>query len=290
MNRRVRIGIIIAVIGVILVVGGVYVLNRVVIQSLAPPPPPTPRPITARAVITTHDVAMGTILRAEDVTILEIPVGIAPWNALSEVGDALGRITKVPLVGGEMVLEHHLADPTNVSHDLAFIIGDDQVQMAFPATDLMSTLNILQPGDVVDILVSIDKQVPVVEAGRERTTPEGEQQQEARLFTFDALQAIQIQAIVVDVVTQSRGGGVSASVGGEAQPTPTPQPSEIQVRAYLLALSPQDALVLKNLRDDGGRFDIVLRSPTSTQLFELSPVFSEYLIDRYELTIEEVGR
>jgi len=279
----------VAVIGVILVVGGVYVLNRLVIQSLAPPPPPTPRPITARAVITTHDVAMGTILRAEDVTILEIPVGIAPWNALSEVSDALGRITKVPLVGGEMVLEHHLADPTNVSHDLAFVIGDDQVLMAFPATDLMSTLNILQPGDIVDILVSIQEQVPVEEVGRERPTGE-EPQKEARLFTFDALQGIQIQAIVVDVVTQSRGGGVSASVGGEAQPTPTPQPSEIQVRAYLLALSPQDALVLKNLRDDGGRFDIVLRSPSSTQLFALSPVFSEYLIDRYELTVEEVGR
>ena len=54
----------------------------------------------------------------------------------------------------------------------------------------------------------------------------------------------------------------------------------------LLALDPQDALVLKHLKDSGAIVDIVLRSPTSRQLFELEPVMPEYLVDRYKLEFE----
>jgi pilus assembly protein CpaB len=66
-------------------------------------------------------------------------------------------------------------------------------------------------------------------------------------------------------------------------PTPTPVPPEIEPQAILLALSPQDALVLKHLKDAGGVIDIVLRAPTSSQLFEPEPVMPDYLKDRYEL-------
>ena len=52
-----------------------------------------------------------------------------------------------------------------------------------------------------------------------------------------------------------------------------------------MALSPQDALVLKHIKDAGGIIDIVLRAPTSEARFELSPVMAEYLRDRFELVI-----
>jgi hypothetical protein len=151
--------------------------------------------------------------------------------------------------------------------------------MAFPSTDLMSGLNVLQRGDNVDIFASI-----TVEVSPTNTTPgvgtTNEQQPEERLFTFDAFQRVQISAIVADVITQS---GSSASVPGQAQPTPAP--SSIKIKAYLLALDSQDALVLKHLRDAGAIFDIVLRSPTSNELFDVSPVTEEYLLQRYNLQI-----
>jgi hypothetical protein len=42
---------------------------------------------------------------------------------------------------------------------------------------------------------------------------------------------------------------------------------------------------LKNLQDTGAMFDIVLRSPTSADLYDLKPVFSEYLIDLYQFDV-----
>ena len=59
-------------------------------------------------------------------------------------------------------------------------------------------------------------------------------------------------------------------------PTATPQPSDVEPEAFLLALDPQDALVLKHIIDSGGVIDIVLRAPTATVRFELSPVMADH--------------
>ena len=214
-------------------------------------------------------------------TLIDVPVALAARNAISDITRAVGRITTVHLIQGELLMEHHLADPTNISHDVGYIIGDDQVLMAFPADDLMSNLNVLQRGDVVDILASltIEMEVAKVEPGQITITGEEETETITRVFTFDANQRIQLSAIVADVVMEEQ-----ADIPvGEAQPTP--QPSEVKVRAYLLALSTQDALVLKNLIDSDATFDIVLRSPTSSELFAVSPVTLEYLVEQYQLEI-----
>ena len=279
MNRRVLIGIVIAVVGVGLIALGILAINTVLRQSFAPPAQPTPViEATTDIIITTHDLAIGSVINREDIQIATVPVSMVPRDALLSIETTLGKITMVHLIQGEMVLQHHLADPTNISHDIGYIIADDQVLMAFPATDLMSGLGVLQRGDNVDIFASMTVEVsPTTLAPAPGTTTE---QEEAitRLFTFDAFQRIKITAMVVDVVVESE-----SNTPGQAQPTPNP--ADRRVRAYLLAMTAQDALVLKHMRDTGAIFDIVLRSPTSNELFDVSPVTVEYLLQRYELQI-----
>lgn len=284
---------IIAVVGIVAVVAGVFLISTVLRQSVSPLPQATPLPpSTESVVVVTHDVPIRALLRVQDLTLVEVSVEFAPPNALNEISEALDRITKIPLVAGEIVMEHHLVDPTNIKRDLAFVIGDDQVLMAFPATDLMSQIDLLQPGDIVDILVSIEQPVLPGQAGSGGIFGE-EAEEEDELFTFSALQRVEISAVVIEIKPArqtSSATSSTASIGlteAEAtpQPTPTPQPSEIEPQAILLALSPQDALVLKHLKDAGGVIDIVLRAPTSELIFELNPVMSEYLKDLYELVI-----
>jgi pilus assembly protein CpaB len=293
-NPRARTGIILAVIGILLAISGIFVINGIVRRSLSPLPAATqPPPITEAVVVTTHDIAPGTVLKPADLTTIDLPVGFAPAQALRSVETAAGRITKIQLVGGEMVMPHHLADPTNVQHDLAFVIEDSQVLMAFPTTDLMSSINILQRGDLVDILASIEEPVLPQQAGVNPQTGEATKP-ESTLFTFDALQRVQISAMIVEIVqsrstssTLSSGSSSLTGEGGTPQPTPTPAPSQVEAKAVLLALAPQDALVLKHLKDAGATFDIVLRAPSSNQLFESKPVSPQYLQDRYELEISK---
>jgi len=279
LNRRVLIGIIIAVVGVGLIALGIVAINSVLKQSFTPPAQPTPIvESTTEVILTTHDLAVGSVINREDVQTSSVPVSLVPRDALLSIEAALGKIVTAHLIQGEMVLEHHLADPSNVSHDIGYIIADNQVLMAFPATDLMSGLGVLQRGDFVDILASLTVEISPTTIAPAPGVNAGNEEKLTRTFSFDALQRVEISGMVVDVVTES---GTAA----EGSPQPTPNPADMRVRAYLFALNPQDALVLKNLRDVGATFDIVLRSPTSKELFDVSPVTEEYLLQRYELQI-----
>jgi pilus assembly protein CpaB len=289
-----RRGIILAVLGVGLAIIGIFAVTRLLGSTSAPAPAPTAiPPITVPVVVTTHDIQIRSLISEEDLEIIEVPVELATFNAIGDIESVVGKIAMISFVSGEMVFEHHLADPTNTTENFAFIIEDDQVLMAFPATDLMTEINILQAGDLVDILATVEQKVTIGDAGVTSALEDEEKEPEEVMFTFSALQQIEISAIVVEIIPRRGSASASGSATGtasqdetEIQPTPTPDPAEINAQAILLALDPQDALILKNIKDTGGIIDIVLRSPTSNQIYDLSPVTSDYLRDRYELVIE----
>jgi len=278
-----RRGLLYIVAGIIIVLIGILVVGRLLQNMLIPaatPPPPTP--VKEQVLVTSRGVALGTVLSPGDLTIVELPVELVPLNRLTDPEQAIGKVVMDSMVAGEMVLPHRLAEASNVvDRTLAVDIGDDQVLLAFPILDLMSQLNILRKGDVVDIFVTLPATVETGAGG------EGEQ----KLFTFDAMQRVTLTAIVIDIVAEGATVPTPPPVltpGAAQTPLPPPEPyrNTTQPVALLLAMDPQDALVLKNLKDVGATFDLVLRSPTSTELFDTVPVTDEYLIERYRLEVQ----
>jgi len=293
-SRR-AIGILIAIVGIGVALIGLFAVRQILMTSLTPPTAPTQEAAaTEKVVVVTRDFEVGDMMSDNGVKLVDMPVELIPRNAMGDIEGVVERMVKARLVTGEIVQSHHLADPTNISHDIGYIMSDKMVMMAFPADDLMSSLNVLERGDLVDILVSIEKEVEVVEGGTDATPGDGEpvinvdEEQEilSRMLTFDAMQATDISAVIADIEYEE-GRAASVSLGEDSEiPASTDQmPSSIRVRSYLLILNPQDALLLKHLIDIGGKFDLVLRAPTSDQLFDLQTVMSEYLIDRYQLEI-----
>lgn len=279
--------ILIILAGVILVGVGIfasyYLIQRYRAQQL--PAIIEEEPVTTTVVVLTRDLSLGDRIELEDITLSVVPIEVAPRNALQAVEDAIGKIIKTDMIQGEMVLSHNLADPTNNNKDLSFILGDDHVLLAFPADDLMSRESMIQRGDIVDIFATITQNViPTEEETVGEVTPvEGEEEEEepvTRTFTLDTMQRVQVTALVLEVIDE--GNQANTAVGEGTQATPEP---ETRIRAYLFALDPQDALLLKHLKDTGAIFDIVLRAPTSTVEFELTPVTEEYLIELYGLDV-----
>lgn len=247
-------------------------------------PPPAPTAVTEKVLVTTRGLAAGSVLTPSDLTLRDIPIELVPISRLTDPVQAIGKITTVSMVAGEQVLPHHLLDATNViDRNLAFTLEDDQVLLAFPITDLMSNLNILKRGDLVDILVSIKQ---TIKSDDPLTLEEDPVE---RLYTFNSMQRVNITAVIVDILDEAAAQepAAQATPGAQAIPQAPPEPSRANSVpiALMLALNPQDALVLKHLKDSGATFDIVLRSPNSTQLFDLVPVTSEYLTDLYGLQI-----
>jgi pilus assembly protein CpaB len=275
----------IAIAGFILIAVGIFFalrfLNINPIGGMTEPPP-TPAPeATMQAVFAIRDVPMGTVLSAEDVKMAEIPIKYAPRDIVGTLEEAIGKISKTDMVEGEMLLKHYLVDPTGVSsYDVAYILDDNHVLMAMPATDLMSREVIIKRGDIVDIMVSIQESLetvttegePTVEGETPATETTGPQQ-----ITFTVSQRLGISAIVIDIVQDP-----NAQTPPE---DPNPNRNQVVVQAYLIALNPQDALVLKYLKDIGGIFEFVIRAPTSTGQFELTPVTSEFIKELYGLDL-----
>ena len=55
----------------------------------------------------------------------------------------------------------------------------------------------------------------------------------------------------------------------------------------MLKIDPQDAVVLKYLRDSVGSIDLALRSETNSTLFDTQPVNINYLVLRYGIVLPQ---
>ncbi|MBC7241288.1 MAG: Flp pilus assembly protein CpaB [Anaerolineae bacterium] len=207
-------------------------------------------------VVASRAIAVRSVLAAEDLQLTKLPVSAVPEGAVSRLEDAVGKITMVDLYAGEVILSQRLLDPNTVTGDgrLALFITEDEVLVAIPANQLLSQVNVLKPGDHVDLLFSLD--VPV----RTGTQAAGEEKQ----VTFSLLQNLTIAAII--------RSGASA----ENPQSGTPQ-------ALLLTVNPQEALVLKYMIDAGATADVVLRAPGVERPFPVEPVDMDYVIDQYRI-------
>ena len=231
--------------------------------------------VKTTVVVLTKDLYLGDRVESDDVTLTSVPIEIAPRDVMTNLEDVVGRIVKTDLVQGEMVLLHNLADPTNNTYDLSFVLADDHVLMAFPAEDLLSRENMVKRGDIVDIFATFTEEVKTV--GDTGTTDENAEP-ELRTFTVDTMQNLNITALILEVIQGDSDPSLLGTGGGTTTTAP-------DIRAYLLALNPQDALILKHLKDTDATFDLVLRSPTSNIRFDLTPVTEEYIIEFYGLEI-----
>jgi hypothetical protein len=151
-------------------------------------------------------------------------------------------------------------------------MSETHVLLAFPASDLMSRQSIIKRGDIVDIFATLTTTLETEDETGEVTT-------ESTSVTFDSMQHLDITAMVVDIVTED---GTRTGDPGEDENVPR---QRVIIQAYLLALDPQNALTLKYLKDTGSIFDFVVRAPTSTGQFNLTPITNEYIKELYGLEI-----
>jgi Flp pilus assembly protein CpaB len=250
----------------------------------------TPR---VQVVVAARAVPLRAQLTEADLRLAEFAVETVPQGALASVPDAVGRITMVELYPGEPVLAQRLVDPNYVSGDgrTALVLAPEEILMAFPATDLLSTLTVLKPGDRVDLYISLE-----IPWGRELAATGAAATTAAtagtgavtELTTFIVLQNVGIAALPGSIPEQAPEEQAAAGlIPGDTQPQQ--QAATQPPTAILFTMAPQDALVLKYIMDKGAVQSIVLRAPGADTPFETEPVNIDYVINRFNLPTE-IGR
>jgi Flp pilus assembly protein CpaB len=278
LNTKTR-GIILAFFGLVLLTASI-VAGYIIIQnniSKQNDEPAQENQTKVKVIIVAHDMFLGDLIVEGDVVEKEIPIDLAPRDVITNMTDAIGKFLKTDMVEGEMLFSHNLANPTNVNHDLGYILADDHVLFALSVNDLMTNESIIQRGDIIDVFVTLPETTKIQD---EET---GEMKDATRNFTFDGMQATEITALVAAVVQKENAD--QGTTKTDEENTSPPTRAQIKVKGYLLALNPQDALILKHFKDSGAVFDLVIRAPTSTMQFDLTPVTQEYIIELYGLEI-----
>jgi pilus assembly protein CpaB len=206
--------------------------------------------------VATRDIPVSAVLAAGDVTVRQVPPEVVPEGAATDPKDAVGMVTTAAVARDEIILRSRLLKPDYVGPQVAFVMDPKKVVVAFPTIDLLSSIDILRPGDRVDMMFSfpLSKMNPDVQE---------------MVNTLTILSDVQVAAVV-------RAAGGQANQPGQA--------SAGAPKALLLALDPQDALTLKFLRDNGASADFALRSPVAPSgPFTTVPVDGDYIMQRFKL-------
>ena len=214
--------------------------------------------VRTEVVIAAREIGVRQLVKAQDLDFQQMPIDLAPPGAIKAEDDAVGKVAMSTIFKGEVLVEGRLTGPTITEENVALVMEEDRLVFALPILDLMSSIEVLKAGDKVDVLASIE--VEKEEAGE----AEGEAEEELR--TADTLQNVELSAIVVSMVRNKEGEEV---------------PDE--PKAILIALKPQDALVLKHLIDADAIIDLALRAPTREEPFETEMVNPDYILDRFKL-------
>ena len=216
-----------------------------------------------QVVVAARDVPANNLLIPADLEVKEVPDQFIPATSLSDMNEALDKVTTVNLSTGEVLQASRLITPNvTVAENLAFTIPAGKVVMAMPAVDLMSKSGILKANDKVDVHVTM------------KVASSGSDSSES-FTTISALQSLTITAIVVSQLDLPEGPSAPGS-SSDSSKSPTP---------LLFALDPQDALVLKYMLDTGSIVSLVLRASKDDELSRTEPVDLPYLSDKYNFTV-----
>ncbi len=237
-------------------------------------------PIASQMVVVANSpIAAGSIIRVDWVALTERDQ--IPSGAIVNPDDVIGRKALADIAPNEVIrvqdVEQEAQGPSRSD------IPADKIAVALPADDILSKWGAVVPGDHVDVLFTLDviletdmypEDVLRVEEGEVLQRLERDE-------SLDHVSVLTLQNLeVLQIIEEPE---VPLEEGQQAQD----QVVSVPRRAMILAINPQDAVLLKYLRDTEGILDVALRSPDNGTLFNAEPVNINYLVLRYGIVLPE---
>lgn len=108
---------------------------------------------TQPVVVASADLALGTELKKEDLTVINFPEGQAPEGSFSSPSEVLGRGIIVPIVKNEPVLKAKLASK-EAGFGLPTVIPDGMRAVSVRVNEVIGVAGYVLPGTRVDVLAT----------------------------------------------------------------------------------------------------------------------------------------
>ena len=197
---------------------------------------------TVSVLVPRETIPQRTLLRAEMLTQITVPVDVRHPQAVTSLGQAVGKVSKQNLVAGEQLLASKLSSQKEES-GLALVIPADQRAVSVEVSEITGSGGLILPGDRVDVLAVCTTRIEANTSGRDG---EDETVSENAGADSDVPQhaggdlsrvATPLQNVVVLAVAQTINGSApqNEDEDGDTQP---------EAKTVTLAVAPDDAQTL----------------------------------------------
>jgi Flp pilus assembly protein CpaB len=211
---------------------------------------------TVSVIVSVSDIAPYVAINTGMVTLMDVPATMAPKEYVANIEDVIGKMSLAPITLGEILVTPRLIDPTDPNTPVLYTMNPDEVLVTVPTIALAGQLGLLSVGQHIDIAYTGEF------AYKDEN---GEVTSDSAPTTFLSLQNLEIKGLLSRSIAKD---GIS----------PAPD-------AILLAVAPQEALILKYLIDAGAPMDFLLRAPGNNSLLAVTPVDEQFLTDYFQLDV-----
>ena len=205
----------------------------------------------ASVVVAESTIPQHTRITAEMMTTQDLPVDAIHPEALRNVGDAVGGISRAEIVRGEQVLSSRVATE-EMRASLSYRVPETMRAIAIPTAEVAGVSGFISPGDRVDVLVTYD-QFP------EGEVEEDEEEVRAIVTAYTIMQNLQVLAV----------GELTHEQDNEERNL---------VNSLTLLVNPEQAEVLVYAIRAGSFLHLTLRSPLDDEIIDLD----YYNIENFE--------
>jgi pilus assembly protein CpaB len=207
-------------------------------------------------VVAAQEIPERTQIQPPMLLVKDWPVEVVPPGVISNTQEAIGKFAVEKIYPGEPIFRAKLGGPKEAK-TLSYAIPAGMVAVAVPATAISSVAGAIQPGDYVDVLLSIG--VSVSDALGNKS--------EEQYTTQLTLQDVEVLRV---------GPWTAAPKAGQ------PQAAAESYANITLLLNRQDALVMKYIREKGA-VDFALRPVNDHETFTTDAVILTYVVERFKL-------
>jgi pilus assembly protein CpaB len=222
--------------------------------------------LTGPMVVASVDIPARTQITADMLTLKDIPLDIRPATALTNVDDAVGKVTRYPINAGDDVTTGKIVslEGTETTGSLSFVVPKGMRAISIQADQVISAGGLVLPGDYVDIMSDL-----------KGVKADGTEVQNYVVKTI--LQNVQVLAVAQKVADVAAGadngstsGAASSSSGSSAKPNPD--------AATLTILTTPEQAELLFLAESNGTLRAVVRGFGDADTPALNPVFQKDLV------------
>ncbi len=242
-----------------LAAGGTFL----VLSTQQAPAPPVP---TRSIVIATQNISARTEIPVGAIGKADYPADRVPPGAFERVDDVTGKLSLTTIVPGQIILSQMLIDKTGANaarSNASFLVPEGKVAVEFPVTPLTGVGGALQPGDYVDLLLTLSPG-GLSPSARTAGAPTGTEGQ--------PVTQIMLQDILI------------LQVGPWGAPASAASQQAGQANILTFVLNRQDALALKSAGEQGS-IQLALRRAGDHATVTLEPVNLEYLNRRFNFRL-----